>query len=125
MPETRRRILTTMAGALAGMLAPLPACAQWRPGPPQPVESPNAPKNQNVPAGLDGADIPVEQPGKIGINPLAWAEMKDQAQQLLQMTFDFVGEINHTNLNATLPLTLIKQARQIEKMAKHIQERMR
>jgi hypothetical protein len=121
MRETRRRMLLTMAGFAAGTLAARPAIASQRP---QPLPSPNAPSNQNAPAGLDNAGV---QQGKQSpaINPLAWSQIKTDVQKLFQMTSDFRDHVVQINLNSTLPLSLIKEAHQIEKLAKQIQDHMK
>lgn len=122
--ETRRHLLATLAGTAASILAvPRFLLAQMHPLP-QPLPSPNAPQNQNAPAGLDGAGL-IHQPGQPTVTPLAWAEIKSDSDKLLQMATDFKAKVDETNLTATLSLSLMKQAHQIEKMAKEIQSRMR
>jgi hypothetical protein len=118
---TRRGIVFTMTGAF---LAELFARGQVRAQTPQPLPSPNAPRNQNVPAGLDGADIPVKN-GQTVIPPATWAEIKSEAQKLLEMVTDFKKRVDQTNLSATLALPLVKEAHEIEKLAKKIQKQMK
>ena len=115
---TRRGIIVTLAGAIA---AELMARGQRTP---QPMPSPNAPRNENVPAGLDGADIPVKN-GETVIPPATWMEIKSEAQKLLEMTTDFKKRVDRTNLSATLALPLVKEAHEIEKLAKKIQKQMK
>ncbi len=123
MPETRRRLLAAIAGIAAGAIARRSAFARQA-GPPQPMPSPNAPRNQNAPAGLDRAGVEAgEQKSKI--TPLAWSQIKADTDKLFQMTSDFKDHVAQTNLASTLPLPLIKEAHQIEKLAKHIQEQMK
>jgi hypothetical protein len=120
MPETRRRLLAAIAGLAAGAIARRSAFGQH----PQPMPSPNAPQNQNAPAGLDRAGVEAgEQRSKI--TPLAWSQIKADVDKLFQMTSDFKDHVAQTNLASTLPLPLIKEAHQIEKLAKHIQEQMK
>ncbi|HTA86820.1 MAG TPA: hypothetical protein VK729_11165 [Silvibacterium sp.] len=122
MRETRRRLLVTLAGVAAGAIA-APSTLTSQAGPPQPMPSPNAPHNQNVPAGMDSPDlIKQNQPG---VSPLAWTQIKSDTQKLFQMTSDFRDHVQQANLTSTLPLPLIKEARQIEKLAKQIQEHMK
>jgi hypothetical protein len=124
MHETRRQLLLTMAGIAAGTIAaPAAAAAQMTPHP-SPMPSPNAPQNQNAPAGLDRAGVN-DNPQKTGINPLAWSQIKADTDKLCQMTTEFRDHVAQTNLSSTLPLPLIKEAKQIEKMAKQIQERLK
>jgi hypothetical protein len=117
---TRRGMIVTMAGAF---LSTLIARGQ-RSGPPQPLPSPNAPQNQNVPAGLDGAEIPVKN-GRAVIPPATWMQIKSEAQKLVEMVTDFKKRVDQTNLSATLALPLVKEAHEIEKLAKKIQKQMK
>jgi hypothetical protein len=121
MPETRRRLLAAIAGIAAGAIARRSAFAGQHP---QPLPSPNAPQNQNAPAGLDRAGVEAGQQ-KSKITPLGWSQIKADTDKLLQMTSDFKDHVEQTNLASTLPLPLIKEAHQIEKLAKHIQEQMK
>lgn len=123
MPETRRRLLLTMAGIAAGAIANPPGLMGQRTPTPQPMPSPNAP-NPNAPAGLDRAGVD-DNPKKAGPNPLAWSQIKADTDKLFQMTSDFRDHVAQTNLSSTLPLPLIKEAKQIEKQAKQIQERLK
>jgi hypothetical protein len=128
MHPTRRKVLT-MTGAVAVVFAARPLNARAIPQQshgvtPQPMASPNAPPNENVPAGLDGANIPVVN-GQHAIPPATWMEIKSDAQQLYEMAADFKRQVDSTNLVATLPLPLLQEAHRIEKLAKHIQSRMK
>jgi len=124
MRETRRRLLLTLAGVTAGVVAAPPALALQMAPTPQPLPSPNAPSNQNVPAGLDRAGVNDQGKQSI-ISPLVWTQIKSDSQKLFQMTSDFRGHVEQTNLTSTLPLPLIKEAHQIEKLAKQIQDHMK
>jgi hypothetical protein len=120
---TRRQVMAAMTGVVASALCAHDIAGQMAPTP-QPMASPNAPKNENVPAGLDGAEIPVRN-GKPPIPPATWMEIQSDAQKLLEMVTEFKTQVDHTNLSSTLPLPLIQQAQAIEKLAKHIQSRMK
>lgn len=125
LQQTRRLALVKLATAGAALISGAPSLlSQMMPNPVQPLSSPNAPKNTNAPAGLDGADL-VRQPGQSSLSPMAWSAIKSEADKLLQMATDFKQKIDTTNLAATLPLPLLKEAHMIEKMAKDIQSRMR
>jgi len=122
--EIRRRLLTALAGVIVGAVtAPRTLHAQMH-MPPQPFPSPNAPKDQNVPGGLDGSQL-AHQPKQSTISPLVWTEIKSDSEKLLQLATDLKTKIDQTNLAATLSLPLIKEAHEIEKMAKGLQSRMR
>ena len=119
--QTSRRKMIAMSSAAAAALATRALSGQVTP---QPLPSPNAPLNQNVPAGLDGADIPVRN-GRRVIPPATWLEIKSDAQKLLDLVADFKKRVDETNMGSTLPLPLIEEAHRIEKMAKNIQKRMK
>lgn len=126
MRPTRRDVIFTMSGALAvavagKALAGEPAEVQAREPQKNPLPSPNAP-NQNVPAGLSGTDIPVV--GDKVFAPANWAEVKKTAQQILDLATDFKWQVEHTNLKATLPVLLLHEAHDLEKLAKQVQKRM-
>jgi hypothetical protein len=121
--ETRRQLLARLAAVSSAILAS-PLCLLAQRMSPQPLPSPNAPKDQNVPGGLDGSGL-AHQSGQSTINPLTWSAIKSDADKLLQMATDLKAKVEQTNLSATLPLPLIKEAHEIEKMAKQIQSRMR
>lgn len=87
------------------------------------MPSPNAPANENVPAGLDGSNIPWAH-GK-QILPATWLEIKSDASKLLEMATDFKQRVDRTNLAATLSLPLVKEAHRIEKLAKKIEGRLK
>ncbi len=88
-----RRSLLKSVIGTAGAVATAP----WMlaaPQTPQPMPSPNAPTNQNFPGGLNGP--PVSSTDKPAPN---------------------------TNLAAVFPVTFVKKAQQIEKLAKQIKDR--
>jgi hypothetical protein len=119
-------MLVTLTGTVAATLASSPATlleAQQAPTP-QPLSSPNAPMNENVPAGLDGSNIPFRN-GDRPVPPATWLEIKSDAQKLLDMATDFKKQVDSTNLSSMLPLALIQAANHIEKLAKQIQTRMK
>jgi hypothetical protein len=122
--ETRRRLLTTMAAIAGAVIAASSSLLAQRAPAPQPLPSPNAPSNQNVPGGLDGSGLS-HQSKQSTISPLMWTDIKSDADKLLQLATDLKGKIDQTNLSATLSLPLIKEAHEIEKVAKQIQSRMR
>jgi hypothetical protein len=129
MQPTRRQMIVTMTSTVAVALAMRPTSAhsivqQAGRATPQPMPSPNAPTNTNAPVGLDGSDIPVTGGGR-QLPPATWAEVKSDAQKLLDLTTDFKWQVNRANLAATLPLLLIQEAHSIEKLAKQVQERMK
>ena len=119
MLKSRRSLLETMmTGAAILPVAPwLTAVVQS----PQPMPSPNAPRNQNIPAGMDGPDLIKQQNG-----PAHRMVNQDQivasVEQLYKLVSELRDQAQHTNLNETFPLTFVKKAQQIEKLAKQIKE---
>jgi hypothetical protein len=128
MQSTRRGLMQTMGGALAAMLTARaigsPAMGQIGHGPPQPLPSPNAPTNMNAPIQLGQQDIPLRGPGR-PIPPATWKEIRADALKLYQMSAGFATQVDNTDVAAMLPLSLLKEAHAIEKLAKHIQSRMK
>ena len=88
------------------------------------MASPNAPANQNVPAGLDGANIPVVN-GQNVVPPATWMDIRKETEKLLEMAQDFKQQVDATNLSSTLPLDLMKRPRRIEKQMKKIERQMK
>jgi hypothetical protein len=43
--------------------------------------------------------------------------------QLYKLSGELQDEVDHTNIKATFPLSVVKKAQQIEKLAKQIKER--
>ncbi|MGH9588031.1 MAG: hypothetical protein ACRD3F_13835 [Acidobacteriaceae bacterium] len=123
MQPTRRQVMATITSAVAAVAAES-LWGQNRSASPQPMPSPNAPLNQNVPAGLDGANIPVVN-GRNVVPPATWVEIRKETQKLLEMTQDFKQKVDATNLGSTLPLDLLKQAHRIEKQIKKIERQMK
>lgn len=125
---TRRQVMATMTTAVAALAAQSiyagSALGQARTASPQPMPSPNAPKDENVPAGLDGANIPVVS-GRLAVRPATWMEIRKETRDLLAMTQDFNKRVDATNLSSTLPLDLMKQAHRIEKQIRKIEKQMK
>lgn len=105
---------------------PAIACAaHWQPmlalqRTPQPIPSPNAPKNQNVPGGLNTlpSEGPVKPPPVIEA-----AQITAMVQQLYRMAEELKQETEHTNLRDMLPVDFIPRTQQIEKLAKSIRNK--
>jgi len=125
MKLTRRRMLV-VSGAIAAALAESRVNrlgGQVRSPSPQPMPSPNAPRNENAPIGMD-TDIPVRN-GDRQLPPATWIDIKSDAQKILDLATDFKWQVERANLNNTLPVLLLHQAHDIEKLAKQVQNRMK
>jgi hypothetical protein len=117
MHESRRRWLANLTGAL-GFFTALPfVFAQMRPTP-QPLPSPNAP-NQNFPPGLNGPDNN-PNPHNKKADPQIQKEIRESVQKLFVLASELKDQQEKTDAGATLSLSMIKTAQQIEKLAKQI-----
>jgi hypothetical protein len=86
------------------------------------VPSPNAPKSQNAPTGLDGPAVTPEN-SRQNIDQQNQAEIRLQVQRLYAMATELKDEVDGTNSNTVLNLAVLKRAQEIEKLAKQIRER--
>jgi len=119
MLKSRRSLLKGVAGT-AGTLAAAPwmyAGFQH----PEPMPSPNAPTNQNFPGGLNGP--PVSNSDKPATNAANGEQIATMVQQLYKLASELKEEVEHTNLAAVFPVTFVKKAQEIEKLAKRIKDR--
>lgn len=115
--NTRRRFLANATKAssllLAVQISPVASALQRTP---QPLPSPNAPTNQNVPSGMN------QYPAGNSQRPSGYngTQLNEMVQRLYQMTLDLKQETDRTNLQNILPADFLKKAQQIEKLAKSI-----
>ena len=119
MLKSRRSLLKSVVGT-AGAVATGP----WMfaaPQTPQPMPSPNAPTNQNFPGGLNGP--PVSNTNKPKPNPMNQEQIAALVQQVYKLASELKDEVEHTNLTTVFPLSFVKKAQQIEKLAKQIKDR--
>jgi hypothetical protein len=119
MFESRRNLLKTVIGT-AGTLATAP----WMIGAlqhPQPMPSPNAPTNQNIPGGMNGPQV--SNSDKSAPNPLNREQIAAMVQQLYKLASELKNEVETTNLAAVFPVTFVKKAQEIEKLAKQIKDK--
>ena len=119
MPESRRRMLTSLFGA-AGVLAAGSLLSGLQRSLPQPKPSPNAP-DQNLPTGLDRLNIGSSDTK--ATNPDSSKQIKADVEKLYDLASELKQQVETTDLNSALPLGLVKKAQQIEKLAKQIKER--
>jgi hypothetical protein len=119
MLKSRRSLLKSVAGT-AGTLATAPwlyAAYQH----PQPMPSPNAPNNQNFPGGLNGP--PISNSDKAAPRSMNREQIAAMVQQLYKLASELKEEVEHTNLAAVFPVTFVKKAQEIEKLAKQIKDK--
>jgi hypothetical protein len=122
MPEPRRRLLMTFVGAASVFaLEPLLSALQspgMRPAP-QPRSSPNTP-DPNFPPGLNGPRLTTTDP-KVIIKRNQ-EEIRSDVTRLYELVSELKEQVEHTDANSTLSLSLVKKAQQIEKLAKQIKD---
>ena len=119
MPETRRKLLVTLVGT-AGLVAVEPILCGQLTHNPMPMPSPNAP-NDHFPSGLDGPPPTKSNPNTF--NPETQKEVRADVDKLYDLISDLKKQMDATDLNATLPLSVVKKAQQIEKLAKQVKEK--
>jgi hypothetical protein len=117
MPESRRHVLLTLAGA-AGALAASPLLLSSQT--PQPVPSPNAP-SRNFPHRI--GDPEPTGPDPKAIDKQNQIEIRTEIQRLSELVSELKEEVDKTDANATLSVSVVKKAQQIEKLAKQIKDR--
>jgi hypothetical protein len=88
--------------------------------PPQPRPSPNTP-NPNYPPGLNGPEM--KGPDRKAIDKQNQAELKEEIEKLYALVFVLREQMKMTDSTSTMSVTIIKQAQQIEKLAKEIKDR--
>jgi hypothetical protein len=126
MPESRRRLLMSLVGAI-GVLAFRPvllarqAGTHPTPQPPQPRPSPNAP-DAHVPYGLKDGPQAATGPDQKAIDRAKQQELRTDVSKLYEMVSELKEQVEKTDTSSTLSLTVVKKAQQIEKLAKQIKE---
>jgi hypothetical protein len=122
MLQSRRRILSSLVVA-AGVFAAKPILLSGFPPQhptPQPIPSPNAP-NQNFPPGLNGPDNRLPSDHR-AVDPRKQQEIKEDVQKLFELASELREQTTKSDLNSMLPVSMVKKAQQIEKLAKQIKE---
>lgn len=119
MPETRRHLFATTLGAL-GLFATRALFASANP------QVRPEPKAQPYPNGRDpNTDTGLEGPSRInqkGIDHANRDKLRADVSKLYEMVGDFKAQVEKTDANSVLSLSLVKQAQQIEKLAKQIKD---
>ena len=124
MSDSRPRItiaVVVLAAALATLALFSSAAAQKStPPPPQPRPSPNAP-NPNVPSGLNGPAV--KGPDPESIDKQNQAELRSDIEKLYALVFALREQMKMTDSTSTMSVSILKQAQQIERLAKEIKDR--
>jgi len=117
MPESRRRLLTALVGVAGGFaVEPLLAGLQG-PGTP--------PKAKVYPNGRNPNRNTVDDPSQLDPKAIARAnqlEIKTDITKLYEMVSELKEQVDKTDATATLSISIVKKAQQIEKRAKQIKD---
>ena len=118
------QILFTIFATVSLVFAPALIGARQHPTPPppQPRQSPNAPTNQNVPEGLEKLPSPPDTDTP-SVDAQNQREIRLSIERLYTMASELRDEVEHTNSNMVLNVSVVKRARNIEKLAKQIKIR--
>ena len=117
MPKSRRHLLVTLGSAAAVLVAnPILLSAQT----PQPMPSPNAP-GRNFPHRIGDPDP--TGPDAKAIDKQNQVEIRTDVQKLFALVSELKEQIDKTDANSTLSVSVVKKAQQIEKLAKQIKDR--
>lgn len=111
-----------VAGLLVCTLAPTAIAQHPTPAVPQPRQSPNAPENQNAPQGLEGGPTSIET-SRVSVDLQNEKELRASVDRLYVMVSNLKNEVDKTNANMVLDVSLVKRAQEIEKLAKQIRDR--
>ncbi len=122
MPESRRHLLTALVGA-AGVFAVEPLLAGLQAPPPGSGGSPKAKvyPNGRDPNVMQGNDDP-SRPDPKAIARANQVTIKTDITKLYEMVSELKEQVDKTDATATLSISIVKKAQQIEKLAKQIKE---
>ena len=120
MPESRRHLLAALFGA-AGFLTVEPLLAGLQAPAPGSGSSPRAKvyPNGRDPNAMTGIDDP-SRPNPKAIERANQREIRADIAKLYEMVTELREEIEKTDATATLSISVVKKAQQIEKLAKQI-----
>jgi len=111
---------------MTGILLSTPKCVEAQQSHPtpviKPIPSPNEPKNQNAPQGLDGKPTSNDDK-KQALDQQNEQEIRLAVQRLYAMATELKDEVDNTNSNMVLNVSVLKRTQEIEKLAKHIRDR--
>jgi hypothetical protein len=115
---SRRKMVLSIFGATAGLMAGAPLYSGGQR--PQPMPSPNAP-NPSFPPGLNGPD---QRPAdKKQIDRQNQAEVKAGVEKLYQLITELRDQVQKSDSTAMLSLSVVNKAHEIEKLAKQVKDR--
>ena len=118
MINTRRQLIFSVT-SIAAFLSLRPRLFRVQTRSPEYHPSPNAP-NPNFPQGMNGPGPTPPDPKSI--NQQNQAEIRADVDKLSALVSDLKQELSVTNTTSVLSVAFVKNAHQIEKLAKHIRE---
>jgi hypothetical protein len=119
MTCSRRRLMFALAGGAGALVAG--SNLYPRPQRPniEPLPSPNTP-DPNHPWGLGGHD---ERPAdRKTIDKQNQAEVKASVEKLYVLISELKEQVEKSDMNLTLSVSVVKKSHEIEKLAKHVKE---
>jgi hypothetical protein len=117
-----RRVLFHLAFASSAFLS-LPSrffAGQASHPQPQPLPSPNAP-NPNVPQGLDGRG-PSPSKDQKQVDRQIQQEIRADVDKMSALVAQMKDELSLTSAASVLSVNFVKQAHEVEKLAKHVKD---
>jgi hypothetical protein len=120
MSGSRPRITIALAALATLALLSNAQLPHPSPKPPEPRPSPNTP-NPNYPPGLDGPEM--KGPDTKMLDKQNQVELRHDIEKLYALAFVLREQMKMTDSTSTMSVTIVKQAQQIEKLAKEIKDR--
>ncbi|HTZ33434.1 MAG TPA: hypothetical protein VMH31_13315 [Methylomirabilota bacterium] len=118
MLHSRRSLLCLLVSSSALLGSPLRLFARQTPHPPpQPLPSPNAP-NPNVPQGLEGR--PTSSKDQRALDKQIQQEISADIDKMAALVAEMKQELSFTNTGSVLSVNFLKQAGEVEKLAKRV-----
>jgi hypothetical protein len=118
MLESRRQLIQGIA-VLTGLAASVPMAVFGQHPTPQPLPSPNAP-NPSFPQGINGPGP--TQPDQKALDKQNQAQMRADIDKLYALITDLKQEVGVTNSMNVLSVSVVKKAKEIEKLAKQVKD---
>lgn len=119
MDNARRQLLYSAVSLAALLSLPSRVFSQQSHPPPAPLPSPNAP-NPSFPQGMDGPGP--KGPDQKAIDKQNQEQIRADVDKLCALAADLKQELSFTNTATVLSVGFVKNAKQIEKLAKQIHE---
>lgn len=116
MTHSRRNLAATIGAAVLVVIAACTVLSQT----PQPIPSPNAP-NPNFPQGMDGPGP--RQPDRRTMDRQNQAEVRADVEKLYQLVSALREQVQKSDATSTLSISVVKKAKEIEKLAKQVKDR--